>query len=79
MWLVFIWKRCLKKVHRIVLEAFVGMCPEGMEARHLDGDRQNNHVSNLVWDVYVVNVSDRRAHGTDQVGDRNPNAKLTCA
>src|SRR5512135_1179056 len=34
-------------VHRAVLEAFSGPCPEGMECRHLDGNRRNNHISNL--------------------------------
>lgn len=29
-------------VHRLVMEAFVGPCPEGMEVRHLDGDASNN-------------------------------------
>lgn len=28
------------QVHRLVLEAFVGPCPPGMECRHLDGDRK---------------------------------------
>lgn len=37
------------KVHRLVLEAFVGPCPEGMECDHIDRDKLNNHVSNLRW------------------------------
>ncbi|KKL84217.1 hypothetical protein LCGC14_1966890, partial [marine sediment metagenome] len=28
-------------VHRLVLETFIGPCPEGMECRHLDGDQTN--------------------------------------
>lgn len=38
-----------RTVHSLVLEAFVGPCPEGMEARHLDDNPTNNHLSNLVW------------------------------
>src|SRR5882672_11435807 len=38
-----------KKVlhHRIILETFTGPCPPGQEARHVDGDRSNNQLSNL--------------------------------
>ena len=36
-------------IHRLVLEAFVGECPEGMKAKHLDGDPANNRLSNLKW------------------------------
>ena len=37
------------KVHRLVLCAFVGPCPAGMEANHLDGDKSNNRLENLEW------------------------------
>ena len=33
-----------KLVHRLVLEAFVGPCPEGMETRHLNGKRSDNRL-----------------------------------
>lgn len=35
----------LRTVHRLVLETFVGARPEGMEARHLDGNPENNALS----------------------------------
>ena len=41
------FKKRRRYVHRLVLEAFVGPCPEGMVCRHLDGDRTNNRVENL--------------------------------
>lgn len=37
------------KVHRLVLETFVGPCPPGMECRHLDGNPLNNKLNNLCW------------------------------
>lgn len=37
------------KVHRLVLEAFVGPCPEGFECDHSDRDRHNNALTNLRW------------------------------
>lgn len=63
-------------VHRMVLEVFVGVCPPGMQCRHLDGDRENNVVGNLSWGTARSNWDDRRRHGTDSVGERNPSARL---
>lgn len=57
-----------KAVHRFVLEAFVGPCPNGMEACHGDGVRANNRVSNLRWDTTKANHLDSVRHGT-----HNPN------
>ena len=50
-------------VHRLVLEAFVGPCPEGMEACHGDGDTTNNAVTNLRWDTPSENSYDTVRHG----------------
>jgi hypothetical protein len=70
-------KQYCRKAHRLVLEAFVGPCPEGMECRHLDGNPQNNHVSNLCWGTVSENHRDKKRHGTDSSGERNGMAKLT--
>lgn len=51
-------------VHRLVLTAFVGPCPDGMEGCHNDGDRTNNSVENLRWDTRAGNMQDAIAHGT---------------
>jgi len=53
-------------VHRLVLAAFVGPRPDGMEACHNDGDPKNNVVGNLRWDTKSANARDRRRHGTDE-------------
>jgi hypothetical protein len=50
-------------VHRLVLEAFVGPCPPGMQALHWDDDRQNNRVSNLRWGTPSENASDSIRNG----------------
>lgn len=50
-------------VHRLVLEAFVGPCPEGMEACHGDGNPVNNHLGNLRWDTSSENNKDMVKHG----------------
>jgi hypothetical protein len=65
------------RVHRLVLEAFVGPCPEGMETRHLDNDRQNNRLSNLAWGTREENEDDKRRHGTAPRGERSGTARLT--
>jgi hypothetical protein len=66
-------------VHVCVLEAFIGPCPEGMECRHLDGVKLNNHISNLQWGTKQENMADRKRHGHDpyRPGELNPLAKLT--
>jgi len=63
-------------VHRIVLETFVGLCPNGMEARHLDGNSQNNYVENLTWGTPTENRHDRIKHGTHNRGEDHPMTKL---
>lgn len=68
------------RVHRLVLESFVGPCPDGMEARHVnDNDRSNNRLENLCWGTPKQNTDDRRRHGTIAKGERNGSAKLTKA
>jgi hypothetical protein len=62
-------------VHRLVLEAFVGPRPEGMQACHNDGDPHNNALSNLRWDTPTANNADKKAHGTWQGGENHWNWK----
>jgi hypothetical protein len=51
-------------VHRLVLEAFRGLCPAGMEGCHNDGHPENNALSNLRWDTRSNNLLDSVTHGT---------------
>lgn len=51
-------------VHRLVLDAFVGPCPEGMEGCHNNGDPWDNRVENLRWDTHRNNMRDSMRHGT---------------
>ncbi len=50
-------------IHRIVLEAFKGPCPEGMEACHNDGIPHHNRPENLRWDTHYNNMQDAKKHG----------------
>ena len=50
-------------IHRLVLETFIGPCPDNMECRHLDGNSKNNNLENLRWDTRIKNSQDRILHG----------------
>lgn len=52
-----------RTVHSLVLTAFVGPCPDGMEGCHNDGDPANNRVTNLRWDTHTENMRDVLRHG----------------
>jgi hypothetical protein len=49
-------------VHVLVLNAFVGPCPLGMETRHLNGKPYDNRLSNLCWGTPVENAADAIRH-----------------
>lgn len=66
-----------RRVHRLVLEAFVGPCPEGMEGCHEDGNRSNNRLTNLRWDTPAANEADKLIHGTRARGVTQGSSKLT--
>lgn len=64
-------------VHRILLEAFVGPCPKGMESCHGDGNRANNALSNLRYGTKLENGRDKVLHGTSRPGSKSYLAKLS--
>ena len=66
-----------KKVHNLVLEAFVGPRPDGMVACHADGNPTNNHISNLRWDTPKANLEDAKRHGVIPMGEAHYLSKLT--
>ena len=68
--------RYMATVHKLVLETFVCARPDGMEARHIDGNPANNKLTNICWATHIENVADRKIHGTDTRGQTNGMAKL---
>jgi len=70
------------RIHRMVLAAFVGPCPDGMQGCHNDGNPLNNSLENLRWDTRESNRNDMIRHGTyvpppKFSGLNHPFAKLT--
>lgn len=70
-------KMVMRKIHHLVLEAFVGLRGEGQVTRHLDGDPGNNQLSNLVWGSQSENMQDQIHHGTATRGVKNSQSKLS--
>ena len=82
---VWVQGRGSKDIAVLILEAFVGPKPNGMECCHFDDDRTNNKLSNLRWGTPKSNSEDRvrngRARGGTEggvlYGEQNGSAKLT--
>lgn len=76
-------KPSTKNVHRLVMLAFVGPCPDGIQVNHKNGDKSDNRLDNL---EYVTPTQNAR-HAYDELGKRwgylecpgelNPQAVLT--
>lgn len=59
-------------VHRLVLTAFVGECPEGQQCLHNDDDPTNNCLYNLSWGTPKKNHE-----AIDRSGEKNGRCKLS--
>lgn len=65
-------------IHRLVLSAFVGPCPNDMVCRHFpDRNPANNRLVNLSWGTCVENAADQIQHGTKQFGNHHVSSKIT--
>ena len=59
-------------VHRLILETFIGPCPDGLQALHLDDNPRNNQIENLKWGTAKENHS-----SINRKGSSNGRSKLT--
>jgi hypothetical protein len=56
-------KSTTHRVHNLVMMAFVGAPPEGMEVCHNDGINYNCELRNLRYGTHLENIEDRAKHG----------------
>lgn len=68
-------------IHRLVMLAFVGPCPEGHNVNHKDALKDNPRLTNLEYVTYSGNMQHAKAMGlmnpADFRGVKNPRAILT--
>ena len=55
-------KKQRRNVGKIVCEVFNGLCPVGLEVRHLDGNPFNNNIQNLEFGTSKENSEDAKKH-----------------
>jgi hypothetical protein len=64
-------KRRPRYVHHLVLEAFIGPCPPGLECLHANDQAGDNRLENLRWGTRGENLIEAVANG------RHPHANKT--
>lgn len=70
--------RAERLVHRLVIAAFIGPCPEGKEVNHIDGVRTNNYLNNLEYVTHSENAIHAHMIGLNSnQGETHPLSKLT--
>lgn len=69
-------KRHHLRLAPLILKAFCGTAPAGMQCCHKDGNPLNNRLDNLRWGTKQSNIDDMIRHGTFVRGSRSLNAKL---
>ena len=68
-----------RSVHSLVLEAFVGPCPEGHECCHDNDVPDDNRLGNLSWGTRSKNLLDAVRNGKKAIGDDWHRSKLRAA
>ncbi len=64
-------------IHTLVLESFIAPRPDNLFARHLNGDKTDNSLENLMWDTMSNNQADKIKHGTNNAGTKHYRSKFT--
>lgn len=64
-------------IHRIVAECFIENSNNLPQVNHIDGDKSNNHYTNLEWCTADQNITHAMETGLIRHGENAPNVKLT--
>lgn len=72
-------KTYTKYIHRLVSEAFLTPVPGKTEVNHIDGNKNNNSLSNLEWSSREENMQHSYTTGLNHTpaGEAHPSSKLT--
>lgn len=62
-------------IHRLVMEVFIGKCPDGLEVNHINGDKEDNHLENLEYVTHSENI--RHAHKLKLIRHKSPYESIT--
>lgn len=65
------------RVSHLVLEAFVGPCPSGLECCHENDVASDNRLTNLRWDTRKANIADAIRNNRFVRGSVSPRTPLT--
>jgi len=63
-------------IHHLVLELFVGPCPDGFQSCHKNDVKNDNRLSNLRWGTPSSNKRDAYRNGCLPRGERHGHARL---
>jgi hypothetical protein len=64
-------------IHKLVMEAFIGPCPNGKEVNHKDGNKKNSCLENLEYVTRQQNTQHAYDIGLiNREGEKNGRAKL---
>lgn len=66
-------------LHRLVAQAFISNPENKPEPNHEDGNKFNNHVSNLKWVTKSENIQHAMNNGLNHSGENSCKSKLTNA
>lgn len=65
-------------ISRLVYKKFVGEIPDGYDINHIDGDKRNNHYTNLEAISHHENILHAVRIGLIKSGERNKKSKKVC-
>lgn len=64
-------EKSMRRVHILVMQAFVGKCPKNHEIDHYDWNRKNNRLDNLSYQPKKTNRARRSPEGMQNVSEAN--------